>query len=345
MFLFFIYFSFSYLLEVPNNLTFSQLIFLASKRPVFATFYSEDCKYSRHFLPKFSKASKFFPYVYFIKINCDKNEQLCNKLSVVGTPTTILYKDKNFSKSIDFTYPRTKSSIIEFVERFTGNPSINYSKQSVILNQFNIDTMISNEKCSVIFYGIPNNKAYHTFWKNFKAVFSSFRNEDIEFGSVNCNIYYCNNYTRYLPAIKIYKNNSLLSEIISYDKKDLFNAINSNCGFHRQLNGLLQDDYVLNKTIKQQINETFPNYFLNQNNETFISPFKDTPYEKFYDKIVNDLRRSNDKIKDIQELIDTLDYYIIYKQTSLIVIDELYTKRLILDYIRANFIDSEQFNS
>ena len=72
---------------------------------------------------------------------------------------------------------------------------------------------------------------------------------------------------------------------------------------------------------------------------------KETPDEEFSQQIVNDLRRSNDKIKDIQELIDTLDYYIIYKQTSLIVIDELYTKRLILDYIRANFIDSEQFNS
>ena len=330
---------FSVLRSISDDFSYSSLYHLTQKQPVFATFYSNKCKFSQQFLPHFYESADFFPKIVFIAIDCDKYTQLCDKQAVVGTPTTYLYINSNFSQAIEFTYPRTRSSIIEFLEVNMGISSMNATKSETILNPYKIDSLINNSSCAVIFFRMPDIPHVHKMWKSYKEIITSFEDEDVEFGSYDCLLFQnCINYVRYVPLINIYKKGEFMTYVSSVDPNVLLDTINDVCGLHRQRNGMLKEEFVLTNQTKEQINVAIP-FILNESNQTFISPFIDTQYEKFFDKIANKIHQSNDKLRTAQELINTIDYYIRDVWTSGKKIDELFAKRCILDYIRAKIIN------
>ena len=95
--------------------------------------------------PKFLKASQYFPKIDFIHVDCDTDRSFCSKLSIPATPTTQLYPSANISQQIDFTYPRTVSSIENFLETYTGHVSQHHIKRTKILRTQNFDKFVKQD--------------------------------------------------------------------------------------------------------------------------------------------------------------------------------------------------------
>ena len=330
----FFYFSLSRLIEFQKPVKVSTLLSFAKFGPLFVTYYRKTCRFSQDFLPKFEKASTFFPKIIFAEVDCDEETDICDILSIVGTPTTFLYTQPNLSAAREFTFPRTVHSIVDFLESNSRCDAINTTKSLAIASPLTLSKYINYNGCSVVLFRSYDNPSVHKYWKNLRLMGAAFENEDISFSSINCITYeVCHHYVKYLPSFQIYKNGTLLHNITTGKSNDILADINEYCGFHRKLNGLLEEDFVLTEDIKKNINMTLAKH---QNNETFShedSPI--TEYNGFIEKIIQNMFQKEDKITYIQTLIFNIDKRISQREVSLDCIDRLAARRYMLAYIRS----------
>ena len=323
--------SFSYMTELPKYWRWK----LGSyNNPIFITFVRQSCKFSQNFIPKFEEVSQLFPHIGFVEIDCDKESSVCNKFDVVSTPTSILFKG-NVTRQIEYVMPRTKNSLVNFLEMYTAQTSVNSSNYPKILFPTTINDFINSTSCTVTLFRVPDLTASDKMWKMFRQMTTSFENEDISFGSINCMTYNCIGYAQYLPEMQVRKNGTILEKFSRIPNiKNLLSAINKCGDTHRKVNGMLEDDYGVTEDIKNAINQTF---IRAQRGEIEKEKTND-PIDNLINKIIREATKSNDQADYFAGVLHKIDSFIANKKTSLDSIDNLTIRRNIITCIMSLFL-------
>lgn len=94
----------------------------------FVRFYSSKCLFSNASAAEFFKAADKFRNFTFRDIDCDKFKRLCQKYSVIGTPTFALFWK---GQSFIFTEQRKASRMIRFIESKTNHSVLAISNSYV----------------------------------------------------------------------------------------------------------------------------------------------------------------------------------------------------------------------
>lgn len=316
--MFYVFSTIGILISAPLGSSYSNSFLSESIVLFYYDSVESDLGLTDKFIRKFVEVSEYFTHLTFITIPCFKNS--CNRYQVYAFPQIIGYSVSYYGKI-------TVNGIISWIEnQGFVNETFKLISSSLQLNKLKSET----DKCNVVLYFSTIATSSLKFRKLYRKVFNAFRNDNITFSYVNCDMLRssCTNEIDLLPSVVIYKNDVSAYRVHSIKKpNELVSHINSACNTHRQLNGFYFTNYGLTDYVKDFINLTFnevrvPDHIVEKidnstvdflvntykrykNDKLMGSPWK---YKKLFKSHIRNKQMSDKKSNELMLKFNFLDY-------------------------------------
>lgn len=253
MFSFYLLLTNSYTIDIDDT-DFDHLY--ASKTNMMLYFYGSKCDECSKKIQDFEDASFFFTNTRFVTVNCDREDILCKRMSVVSLPS-IKFITYDPEYHVNYRGSYSSNSIINFTQRMTKEDSVYQRKNPQSINKFNLNSY-ENEKCLISAFYTPQSISDIPFFPVVRNLSRIFENEDnVTVSTINCieNPSICTDFPlSSLPEFTIYRNGKFL-RLNGSSLESTVEDINKYCSTNRLVNGYTKrescspyyNDHFLNK--------------------------------------------------------------------------------------------------
>ena len=299
---------------------------IGGNMPAFISYYSQFCGYSMLTNEEFDDMSECFEPsdIIIARFNCSKYLSKCNEKKINGYPTIIFYQPKDIKGEI-FNGYRLSDDFFQFIKERT---KINGTKPRQYIEEINennfYEKIKKNHFVLNLFYEKDKVENFKNDMASLRFVAKMFQkvDEDIGFTKIDCNENrnICNKFrngnsdgSHFMVLFNNSDKNIIYSDPFTTEK--ILDFVNINCGTHRQLDGILDDNSGLIDEAQSLVKE-----FLESNDKKqVIEKMKRIEGTKDYvkamekyilkgeDQLKNDLFTMDDVISERKLKISKLD--------------------------------------